>query len=476
MRQALKEFNWDWQLWAAMDSAAKLENGTRKEQEVLLSFLDKDMRDHMGGVLFAETPATRLLGKANAWTYHNLITARERGKKIALVTYNFSPAVLFAMDIVPLCLEGFSAFISMSFRKGMAEALDYCTEVGFPETGCSGQRLGLGALLAGMTEKPDMVLYSTGGVCDSNAAAYAFAAEYLDIPACQINYPGDLVGEEIDRYQIADFKRMLRFLEDVTGTKADIDRFKKILDEINTQDGLLNDAQDLASLVPCPLEPMDQVAISAANLFFKGLPVGTDIMRGIVEQGKKKAALGLPGNKEERARGLWCYIDHYCDKTKYWRAVSEMGISHVGSMLTDFFQPGAPISRGGKESQNYEVMDGTDMDSIIRTLTLQTSRLPMIKQIRGPYDAPHMWLEDTISAVNVFKADFMVFMGTMGCRNTWGMVKPYAREMEAMGVPTFISYSDSFDDRVETAETMVDKLKEFLTVRGILKEKESALV
>ena len=36
MRQALKEFNWDWQLWAAMDSAAKLENGTRKEQEVML--------------------------------------------------------------------------------------------------------------------------------------------------------------------------------------------------------------------------------------------------------------------------------------------------------------------------------------------------------------------------------------------------------------------------------------------------------
>jgi hypothetical protein len=70
----------------------------------------------------------------------------------------------------------------------------------------------------------------------------------------------------------------------------------------------------------------------------------------------------------------------------------------------------------------------------------------------------------------VFKADFLVFLGTMGCRNTWGMVKPFSREMERAGVPTLISYADAFDPRIESADSMLDKLMEFLKLRGLLTE------
>jgi hypothetical protein len=76
-------------------------------------------------------------------------------------------------------------------------------------------------------------------------------------------------------------------------------------------------------------------------------------------------------------------------------------------------------------------------------------------------------IAEALSLANLSMDDIDYIMGTMGCRNTWGMVKPFAREMEKAGLPTLISYSDSFDSRIESADTMLDKLMEFLKVRGL---------
>jgi len=467
MREILKEYNWDWKIWAMTNGAIKMANGTENELFTMLQFMPPEAQERMmrmagGG------EAGSLMAKTNNEYYGNVLTAHEQGKKIALVTYNFSPSILFAMDIVPICLESLSGAIVNAFSKGIGEALDYCTEVGFPETACSGQRTGLGPILAGLTEKPDMVLYSTSGVCDSNAAAYAFAAEYLDIPSFQMNYPPDLVNEETDHYQLDDFKALLAFLKDQTGGEPDPDKFYQICKEINVQDKLLTEIQDLETLVPNPVPTSHNMSLYAANLFYKGIPIGTEILQAVLDNAKENAKNGVAGNGHEVLRGLWCYIDHYCDQGEYFFELAQKGISHVGSMMTDFWQPNAPISRDGKERETYAEIDLTNMDTMLKGLMGQTSRLPMIKQIRGPYDAPAMWMGDTLSAAKVFKADFMVFMGTMGCRNTWGMVKPFAREMEKAGFPTLISYSDSFDPRIESTNTMLDKLFEFLKVRGLL--------
>ena len=66
------------------------------------------------------------------------------------------------------------------------------------------------------------------------------------------------------------------------------------------------------------------------------------------------------------------------------------------------------------------------------------------------------------------RPDFTIYSGTPGCRNTWGMVKPFARDLEKHGYPTFIMYDDAFDDRVESWENTRARLEEFFTVRGLL--------
>lgn len=467
MREALREFNIDWRLWSAFKGAKGSLSGTDKEIDTLLSFFPQFLREKKENVDLAG-PANDVVTAANEDYMRNILDAHAQGKKLALVTYNFSPAILFAMDIVPICLEIMSGMISLVIGRGANEFMDYCTQVGFPETGCSGQRVGLGPILAGLTESPDMVLYSTCGVCDSNAAAYAFAAEYMNVPAFQINYPPTLLAEETVEYQREDFRSMLAFLEDLAGHKVDPDMLRHVCELLNEQDRMLSELQDLQRLVPNPVPSIHNIFIYAAKLMYGGSPWGVEILKPMLAMARENAANGTAGNGRENVRGLWCYIDHYCDDSKYFAELAEYGVSHVGSMMTDFWQPGAPIAAEGRQAETYDVIDTTSLETMLDGLAAQTSRLPMIKQIRGPYDAPHMWLDDTLGAARIFKADFLVFMGTMGCRNTWGMVKPFAREAEKAGFPTFLSYSDSFDKRVESVETVIDNTLEFLRVRGLL--------
>jgi hypothetical protein len=96
------------------------------------------------------------------------------------------------------------------------------------------------------------------------------------------------------------------------------------------------------------------------------------------------------------------------------------------------------------------------------------SRMPMVKSIRGPYDAPNMWLEDTLGLAKLYSADFIVYNGTPGCRNTWGMVKLLARDTEKAGFPTHIMYADAFDERVQSWEATRERFEEFVAVRGLL--------
>ena len=104
---------------------------------------------------------------------------------------------------------------------------------------------------------------------------------------------------------------------------------------------------------------------------------------------------------------------------------------------------------------------------MIDSLADINSRMPMVKQLRGPYDAPGMWRDDLLCASKIMKPDFLVYVGSMGCRNSWGVNKLVQRDCEREGIPTMLLFADAFDDRVASWEHCVDKISEFMHVRGI---------
>ncbi len=467
MKNMFKEYNYDWMLWALFTVASKVRNGTEKEYKYLLkaiptyqNVLEALLNQGEVGIAITQM-VTKYL--------EDIITAHEKGKKIATTTFCFNPAIFYAMDVIPITFEVMTVLGTMIWRRGTAPFLDYADEVGFTETSCSAQRGSLGAYLAGLGEKIDFVVCDSPGVCDTNANSFAFASSYLNLPLYSLDYPSVLTEQRASEYHSEDYKSLIAFIEEQTGKRLDVDRLRKVLEEMNKQTEIISEIEELTTLVPSPAPSIFQFFIYACQFLFAGLKDSTRVLELILKQIKENVKNGVPGIKsgKERARVLMCYIDHYTTDMRFWDFMEKHDVVICQSLLGTFWQNDAPYAKG-REIEAYSI-DTKDLHTMIDSIAATNSRMPMVKQIRGPYDSPGMWLTDTLAEAKVYKADCIMYSGTVGCRNTWGMVKLFARDTEQHGYPTHIMYSDAFDDRVQSWEATAARLEEFFKVRGLLK-------
>jgi hypothetical protein len=465
MKRETKEYNYDWDIWTILQNAAFVSDGTPKEYKTLLSLiphfgnaLDAFIRQGEPGVLFIKLLANYL---------KNCLSARDEGKKSVMTSFCMATPLLYAMDLVPICLEAFTIFGTVVLKRGTSEFLDYCCEIGFTETSCSSQRGALGAFLSGLATRPDMIVCNSPGWCDSNANSYSFASAYMDIPFFQLNYPSAVSGSRSAEYHRHDYRNLIAFLQEQTGNRLDHDKLGEIIDETIRQDELINELSDLQMIVPNPIPNIYELMLYGAKSCMNGLPQMTELLESMVRHVKINASRGISGNStnQEKARGLFCYIDHYTTDARLWDWMDAHHISHIGSILCRYWQADAPYA-AGREEEAYRVKKGS-LDDMIDSLADMTSRMPMVKQIRGPYDAPQMWLDDNLGLASLLKADFIVYFSTVGCRNTWGAVKLLIRDLENQGFPSLLLFLDAFDDRVMSWEAVTDKIEEFIHLRGI---------
>src|SRR6056297_551392 len=466
MRAEAKEYNYDWMMGSILEAAAKLPAGSRKETELTLRYIPH-FKYALGTLLDTGPPGVQFLQMLSDY-YKNIITAHEQGKKIVATTFCSTPVIFYAMGLVPLTFEVLTAVGAMVWKRGMFEYMDYGCEVGMPETSCSAQRGSLGAYLAGLGENIDMIVCDSAGVCDTNANAIAFTSAYLDKPFYQLYYPPELVTDRTTSYHREDYYGLIEFLEEQTGNKIDEDRLREVLTELQKQDEILTDIEEMQSLVPNPMPILYNLFIYAGRFFFAGMGNYTrmlETMRDTVSANAAEKKSGLRSGKEN-LRSLFCYIDHFAVNLSLWDWLDEHGITQVGNILSKYYNADAPYLEGNREA-GYTI-NTENLDSMIDTMAQMNARMPMVLSIRGPYDAPYMWFENSLMLAKVFSADCVVYNGTPGCRNTWGMIKPFARDMEKEGLPTYIMYGDAFDERVESWDATAERLEEFFRVRGLL--------
>jgi hypothetical protein len=466
MRPEIKEYNYDWMMGSTLKAAAAVPLGTKKETEFTYRYIPY-YKNIAKTFIDAGDPGVQALGLLAKY-YENILTARSQGKKICATTFCNSPVILYAMDIVPVTFEILTAIGAMVWKRGMFDYMDFCCETGMPETSCSSQRGAQGAVLGGMSEKIDLVICDTPGVCDTNANAFAYLSSYLDKPFFQLNYPSSIGDDRSQQYHIDDYKEMIKFAEQHSGNKLDYDRLAEVLEEVNKQDAMIADLEDMLLLKPTPVPPIYNLMLYAGRFTFSGQPEYTRLLESMVKTAKEKAAAGISGleSGEEKLRLFMCYIDHYTTDVNFFKYLDERGISCVGSIL----------SRNYHEDNKYvEDMPGSGYgidisspEAMLDSIAQMNARLPMVRSIRGPYDKQGMWLEETLICAKMYQADCIVYNGTPGCRNTWGMVKPFARDVEKHGYPTHIMNDDAFDDRVESWEATRDRLDEFFQIRGLL--------
>ncbi len=463
MRKELTEYGYVTAIHSLLSMAPKVAAGTRKEYEKLLSRMPH-FRDLIDSMLGLGDPGVLFL-QGFAHYAEMVMDAHKNGKKLAFTTFCQSPVIFHAMDVVPVVLEVMTVAGTLIRKSAIGEFMDVCIEAGFSETSCSSQRGSLGAFIAGLADKPDFVCINTPGICDTNANSFAFSAAHFGIPFYQLNYPPTLTDERSRAYHRDDFKNMIAFLEKETGNRLDVDKLRSLMLEMRRQDEMICEIQDLQRLIPNPVPGIYNLFIYALRFTLGGLPECTELLTAMLKKAKENAKAGLSGltGGVEKKRCLFVYIDHYAANLPLFNFLDKHGITHLGGILDRFYQDEAFYSHG----QGYR-LETADLDQMIDSLAMQNSRLPMVKQIRGPYDSPEMWLEEVTRLAKELSADFTIYSGTPGCRNTWGMVKLLASDLEKSGYPTHIIASDAFDDRVESWEATAHRLAEFFELRNIV--------
>ncbi|MDT8271699.1 MAG: 2-hydroxyacyl-CoA dehydratase family protein [Desulfomonilia bacterium] len=467
MKKETREYNFDWMLWTVIQSASNSLDGSVKEYESLKgvipnfrNILHAILRHGETGVLFMKMTAEYLT---------DIMTAKQQGKKICLGTFVAAKHLFFSFDnVVPVWAEIMTVLGTFAMRKGTSEYMDYCCEVGFTETSCSAQRGSFGAYLAGLTEKPDFLVCGAPGICDTNANAVQFLSSYLDLPMFQLNFPARLTGTRIDDYHRKDYKALIRFIEEQSGSSLNEARLRVLLEEQKRQDELTVELFDLMRLKPCPVPPIFTLFIYAGRLAMPGRKSYTAVLESMLAVVRENAAKGHAGttSKKECARLLMCYIDHYTTDARFWEWIDSQDISLLPTLIFNFWHDGINYAEGRQE-ETYHI-DTSNLDAMIDSLADINSRMPMVKQLRGPYDAPGMWRDDLLFMAKIMKPDFLVYIGSMGCRNSWGANKLIQRDCEREGLPTMLLFADAFDDRVASWEHCVDKISEFMHVRGVM--------
>ena len=459
MRNELKEYDLDWTLWSILNLASKVGVASDKELQGMLSMLPS-RKGLLDALLQHRKPGTLFLEMAGNYFQH-LMDAHAEGKKVCMNSFCFPPEICFALDIIPVFPEIITAFGTLIWERGMYEFQDYANEMGLTDTSCSAQRGGAGGFLAGLVAKPDMIVSNTPGVCDTNSTVVAFMSEYLKVPYFQIDWPPSVSDERALEYQRQDFRNMIAFLEEQSGDKLQEDKLREVCEQSRQMDERLVELHELRTLVPSPVPNIFGLFEFASRYVAGGTPECNSLLEAMLEASRERAEKGLGPGPGERARGFFVYVSHFTQDAKFWTWLEDQGITHLGETLNFFYQKSAPYA-GGK---GY-AMDTTNMDTMIDSLADQMASYPMIRTIRGPYDAPDQWAEQIARQVKAYKTDFVCYIGTMACRNSWGAAKLLSRYVEdELNIPSLIIYADAWDDRVMSWETVKDKLSEFLEMR-----------
>ena len=369
--------------------------------------------------------------------------AHKNGKKVIAFGGPVPVDLMYAFDCQPYYLDQLP--LSTAPNVDMtAKFVDLC-EAHTNQSMCSIDKVEMGALLADQVGvKPDAFVYSTVP-CDSSRIAYPVMEKIWNVPTFNVDLPfrRDRRGED---YLIAQTKEFITFMEELTGTKLDWEKFKESMKVANHTNELIEKCADLRKHTPCPL-PGTLLVTNACMSGQAADPAMATFLEKEVETGEMMLDLGMGacmnGEKYRMLflqNMLWTSLKSYGYLEREYGAVCIMDV--LGHFKGDF----------------YEHMD--DKEDCFRIMSHKMMNLPMIHGAAGPVE----YYENRISyLMDNFNINTSVFLGHVGCKHTWASTKILSDFIqEKYGIPTLLLDVDYIDGRYKSAEEVQDAIAEYL--------------
>lgn len=371
--------------------------------------------------------------------------AKERGEPIAWLNFCPPPELFWAMDIVPVYVEGTFRILSMGSPEDVCRYIDLAEQY-IPDYICSSDKATLGAALAGDIPLPDLIVH-TSHPCDSALSTFPTIAEYFGIPHFCIDVPY-WSSERAYQYLEDELWSLVEFLEGKTKRNLDHDKLKQIARYSSDAHTYILKYNELRQAIPCPLSGKDLIQDRGIFRRMTGTPELVDYVKKRYEWTKQKVAKRKGAIAQEKIRLIWAHA--MPPETSLYQWLEEKyGAVSIMEMMSNFsIQP---------------IEDPSNLKSIFRGLAIKTVSMPMGRESRGPWE---YYGDVLLEACREYKADGAVWAGHVACKNAWGISKLIKDKIEdELNIPFLMFEIDIWDPRITSLEAMKAKLRDFFEIR-----------
>ena len=366
-------------------------------------------------------------------------------RRVAMFEFGMMPQLFSAFDCAALCLESFPGFYSRSDLTVVYEFLEAAEEAGVPSDTCSTDRFIVGATLSG--ELPTNSFFVTSSSpCDGTRIAYPILQKMLDCPMLYLEAPFRTDREAVKYYAHQLKDQLIPFVEEQTGRKFDIDRFREVVVESNKAYELLVDTRETYRVKPAPHYSMLRSVPYVMFMQGAGLPGTTEALRLLCEDATRRVQEGrTEGPFPEKHRVMWCHVPPTYDREIFPWMEEQFGATLVANSLSTTCILD-PIDTSSLES----MFEGLAWQGLDMTMSLMR------------FESAH-FIDFTLNAYEQYGCDCMITTQHVGCQSICGMrglIREACRERE---IPLLFIEFDYNDDRVLAREQMRAQIEDFFT-------------
>ena len=430
------------------------------------------------GAVKATEVAQSMRGLRRAY-YTRIQEAHDRGEFVAWTMWGVPEEILYAMDVLPVLAENYGPICAAK------QIGPYFCEIaesdGFSMDICSYLRTGLGiakkmhelgdippeAPYGGMG-KPDMLI-GNAQFCDGRFKWLQQLGRYLDVPYFGYDiqdWPYDwdendegLKKHFIDHYY-AQLKRLVAFLEKVTGKKLDKYRLSQALANWMKVQKLFYEACQLRKHHPNPLPAQDSATIAFPNLHMKCWPETVEFYQKVYDELKYRVENNLSTIPEEKYRLLWYLIIPWFYIGIYNWLEQEFGATTL-----------CPTYEGG-EVPDEEIIDyDYPLESIARKMYNRAWSVNAMLRRRGG-------VQQSVDFVIDYDIDGVISMLVASCRATTNLYQTWREFNDALNqrglrIPTCAIEADMVDTRTYSDALVKERIRAFMeTVDQAKRERE----
>lgn len=354
-----------------------------------------------------ETPKSDILYYRMLVNYYTrILNAPAEGKPVVAHTVFFPAEILYAMDIVPMHTEG-TTWFSALFLGNTADMLAAGAEQGLGPEVCSAHRALAGGFANGTLSRPDVVLWSNL-VCDNTAKSGELLEKINQCPGYFLDHPFQHSPEE-EKYLVAEMTDLVRFLEERTGRRLNMDRLSETVARIDREVKLLHEIAGLRKAVPSPFGPMGFLKLVGVDYMFTGQPEAIEYLEAVRDELARMVSEGRGCVPDERFRLMLLFIPPL-----YLHNAIEKILAQSGAvMVTEPYftawpevelDPSRPLESVARKCyanppmRMYQPLD----DSTIRFFTETGEEY----RINGAVNFAHVACRHTCATIKLFKDEF----------------------------------------------------------------------